>query len=138
VVGEEWNPQILVNLPVTNVPRSVSSNANTLDCKTCSFRTWLQAADLQDRTCVTHHRTEELLVEQETVSDGQADSPVNEGAKHAQSLSRLLSYLVDMRRPGKPSIKGHPKIPCCLDPLYWLSEKLHCSGFFDASRGFNK
>jgi hypothetical protein len=29
-VGEKWNLQILVNLPVTNVPRCVSRNAKTL------------------------------------------------------------------------------------------------------------
>jgi hypothetical protein len=73
---------------------------------------------------------DELLVEQHTVSDGQATSPVKEGAKHAQSLRCHLSHLVDVRRPGKQSIKGHPKIPFCFDPLYWLSEKLHCCGFW--------
>jgi hypothetical protein len=30
VVGEGWNPQILVNLPVTNVTRCVSHNAKAL------------------------------------------------------------------------------------------------------------
>jgi hypothetical protein len=69
------------------------------------------------RTCVIHHRTDELLVEQHTISDGQAASPVKEGDKHAQSLSRLLSHLVDVRRPSKLNIKGHPKIPCCFDLL---------------------
>jgi hypothetical protein len=91
-----------------------------------------------DRTCVIDHRTDELLVEQQTVSDLQAASPVKEGAKHAQSLSCLLSHLVDVRRPDKLSIKNHPKIPCCFDPLNWFSEKLHCSGFLDASRRLNK
>jgi hypothetical protein len=91
-----------------------------------------------DRACTIHHRTDELLVEQHTVSDEQAASPVKEGAKHAQSLSCLLCYLVDVRRPGKLSIKSHPKIPCCFGLLYWLSEKLHCSGFLDASRYLNK
>jgi hypothetical protein len=89
-----------------------------------------------DRTCVIHHRTDELLLEQHNVSDGQAASPVKKGAKHAQSLGCLLSRLVDVRRPGKLGVKGHSKIPCCFDPLYWLSEKLLCSEIFDASRGF--
>jgi hypothetical protein len=66
-----------------------------------------------DRTCVIYHRTDKLLVKKLTVSDGQAASPVKEGAKYDQSLSCLLSHLVDVRRPGKLSIKGHPKIPCC-------------------------
>jgi hypothetical protein len=58
-----------------------------------------------DRTCVIHHRTDELLVEQHTVSDGQAASPVKEGAKRTQSLYFLLPHVVDVRRPGKLSIK---------------------------------
>jgi hypothetical protein len=65
-----------------------------------------------DLTCVIHHGTDDLLVEQYTVSDGQAASPVKEGAKHTQSLSCLLSHLVGVRRLGKLGIKGHPKIPC--------------------------
>jgi hypothetical protein len=59
-----------------------------LDSKTCSFRTWLRAADLQ-----IGHGTDELLVEQQSVSDGQTAFPVKEGAKHAQSFSCILSHL---------------------------------------------
>jgi hypothetical protein len=36
-----------------------------------------------DRTCFIHHRTDKLLVEQHTVSDGETVSPVKEGAKQA-------------------------------------------------------
>jgi hypothetical protein len=95
-------------------------------CNTCSFCRQRTSR----RTCVIRHRTDEVLLEQHTVSDGQAASPVKEGANHAQSLSCLHSYLVDVCRPGKWCIKGHPNIPCCFDPLYWLSEKLHWSGFW--------
>jgi hypothetical protein len=49
-----------------------------------------------DRTCVVHHRTDELPVKQDTVSDGQVTYPVTEGTEHAQSLNRLSSYLVDV------------------------------------------
>jgi hypothetical protein len=37
-----------------------------------------------NRTYIIHHGTDELLVEQHTVSDGQAASPVKEGTKDAQ------------------------------------------------------
>lgn len=43
-----------------------------------------------------------------------------------------------MRRLGKPGVKGEPKIPRCFDPLYRLSEKLHCPGLLDASRFLNE
>jgi len=68
-----------------------------------------------ERAWVVHHRTDELLVQQHTVSDGQATSPV-EGTKQTQSLCRLSSYLIDVYRTGKPSIKGHPEITCRFDP----------------------
>jgi len=87
-----------------------------------------------DRACVVNNRTDLLLVQQHAVSDRKATSPVKEGTKHAQSLRRHSSYLVDVRRPGKPSIKGHPEILRRFDPRYWLSEKLNWPGSFDASR----
>jgi hypothetical protein len=58
-----------------------------------------------DRACVVHHKMDELPVQQHAVSDGQATS-VKEGTEHTQSLCHLFSYLIDVRRPGKPSIKG--------------------------------
>jgi hypothetical protein len=82
--------------------------------------------------------TDELLLEQQTVFDELADSPVKEGGKHSQSLSCLPFHLVDVRGAGKLNIEGHLKVPCCFDPLYWLSDKLHLSGFLDATRGLNK
>jgi hypothetical protein len=110
VVGEEWNPQILVNMPVTNVPRCVSRNVKTLGLKHLQLPEVPAGRGPPDLTCVIHHRTNELLVEQHTVSDGQAASPVTEGAKHAQSLICLVSHFFDVRRPGKLSIKGDPTV----------------------------
>jgi hypothetical protein len=77
-----------------------------------------------DNTYVVHHRTDELLAKQHAVSDGQATCPVKEGTEHAQSLSRLSSYLV-VCRPGKPSVKRYPEISCRFYPRYWLSEKMN-------------
>jgi hypothetical protein len=79
VVGEKWNSKILVNLPVTNVPRCVSRNAKTH---------WLQHLQIPyiaagsvhpDLACIVHHRTDKPLVKQHTVSDEQATSPIKEG-----------------------------------------------------------
>jgi hypothetical protein len=81
----------------------------------------------------SHHKTDELLVQQHAVSNGQATSPVKEGTEHVQSLSCLSSYLFDVCRPGKPRMKGHPQISCRFDSRYWLSEKLNWPGSSDAS-----
>jgi hypothetical protein len=94
VVGKEWNPQIVVNLSVTNVLGCVSRNAKTLGLQ------HLQPMDVgvrsgpTDRACVVHHTTDELLVEQHAVLNGQTAPPVKERAKHAQFLSRLSPYLL--------------------------------------------
>jgi hypothetical protein len=127
-----------VNLPVTNVPVCVSRNAKTLGLQ------HLQIADVgvgsrpPDRACVVHYWTDELLVEQQAVLNGKTAPPVKEGANHSQYLSRLFPYLVDVHRPGQPCIKGYPKVPCCVDPLYWLSEKLDWPGSLHASRSLSK
>jgi hypothetical protein len=108
-----------------HVPTCVSRNAKTLGSYHLQLQDVAAGSGPPDRTSVIHHRTDELLVEQHTVSDGHAASPVKEGAKYAQSLSCLLSHLVGVRRPVKLYIKDNPKIPHCFCPLYWLSEKLH-------------
>jgi hypothetical protein len=138
VVGKEWNPQIVVNLPVTNVPGCVSRNAKTLGLQHLKLTDMGVGSRPPDRACVVQHRTGELLVEQYAVLNGKTPPPVKEGAKHARSLSRLSPYLVEVRRPGQTRIKGYSKVPCCVDPLYWLSEKLDWPGSLDASRTLSK
>jgi hypothetical protein len=132
VVGEEWNPKILLNLPFTSVPRCFGYNAKTSGLSDLQFMDMAAGSGPPDRALVVHHGADELLVQQHTVCGGQTASPVKEWAKYAQSLDCLLSHLADMCRPGQPRIKGHPKITSCFNPLYRLSEKLHWSGFLDA------
>jgi hypothetical protein len=57
VVSKQWNLQIVVNLPVTNVPSCVSRNAKTL-CNTSSCWTWVSNGS-PDRACVVHQRADE-------------------------------------------------------------------------------
>jgi hypothetical protein len=87
-----------------------------LDCNTCGPPYMAASSGPPDRTYIIHHRTDELLVKQHAVSDEQAVSPVQEGAKHAQSLSCLLSYLVDVCRAGKLCTKGQPFVYFLEDP----------------------
>jgi hypothetical protein len=63
---------------------------------------------------------------------GTASSSVAVGAKHASCLNRLLYNLVDVWLPDKLCIKGHPKVTSCIEPLCWLSEKLHWSAFLNS------
>jgi hypothetical protein len=118
VVGEESNNQILVNLPVTNKARCVSRNAKTLGLQHLQLPDMVTSSRPPDGACIIHRRTDELLIKERAVSDGQAASRDKEGARHAQSLSCLSICLVSVCRPGQLCNKGHLKIPCCFDQLY--------------------
>ena len=43
-----------------------------------------------------------------------------------------------MRPECQPRTKGHPKIPYCVDPMYWLSNTLDWYGSPNASRGLSQ
>ena len=91
-----------------------------------------------DGTCIVLHGTDELLIQQNTIPDGETASPVQERSQCSQSFCRFLSHPIDRFRPGEPFIKGHPNITGVVDPLDWLSEELYCSGFLDVCIRFNE
>jgi hypothetical protein len=76
VVGEEWNPQILVNWPVTNLPRCVVSSAKALGLKHLQLSDMAADSESPDRACINHKGKEELLVEQHIVPEEETASPV--------------------------------------------------------------
>ena len=53
---------------------------------------------------IIHHRTDELLVQQDYVPNGEITSPLQEGNQHARALSNFLSDLIDVRRTGESCI----------------------------------
>jgi hypothetical protein len=63
MVGEILNPQILVNLTVTNIPRYDSRNEKTLGLLHLLFPDVAAGSGSPDRTRVIHHRTDELRQE---------------------------------------------------------------------------
>jgi len=84
-----------------------------------------------DGTREVHHGTDELLIQQNTIPDGETASPVQERSQRSQPLRRFLSHLIDMFRSGEPFIKGHPKITGVVDPLNWprRAELVGVSGY---------
>jgi hypothetical protein len=102
-----------MNVRVTNVPKGVCRITKTHELQHLQFLDVGVSSGPPSRACVVRHKTDELLVEQHTVHGGYS-TPVKEGAKHTQNLSRLSSYLVDLRQPGQPCNKGDPKVQCCL------------------------
>jgi hypothetical protein len=84
-----------------------------------------------DGTHVVLHWTDELLVQQNTITDGQTTSPVCESSQDSQTMCGFLSHLINMSRPGEPFIKGYPKIMDGIDQFDWLPKELARSGFQD-------
>ena len=117
MVGEVGDSQVVVNLPVTNVPGCIGSNAKTLGLQHLQFLDMGVGGCPPNGTRRVHHGTDELLTQQNTIPDGETASPVQERSKRNQSLCRFLPHLVDMLRPVEPFIKGNPKITGVVDSL---------------------
>jgi len=92
MVGEIGDSLIVVNLPVTNVPRCIGNNAKTLGLQ---FLDMGASGGPPNGTRIVHHATDELLIQLNTIPDGETASPVQERSKRSQSLCRFLSHLVD-------------------------------------------
>ena len=76
MVGKERNSQILVNLLITRVPSCIGNNAKTLGLKHLQFPEVGVSGGLPDGACVVRHRIDELLVQHNTIPDGETTSPV--------------------------------------------------------------
>ena len=92
--------QIVVNLLVTNVPGCIGSNAKTLGLQHLRFLEMGALGGPPNGTRIIHNVTDELLKQQNTISNGEAASPVPE---RSHVLCRFLSHLIDM------FIKGYPR-----------------------------
>ena len=51
-----------------------------------------------------NHGADELLVQQDSVPDGEITIPIQEGTQHTYPLSSFLSDLIQVRRPGESRI----------------------------------
>jgi hypothetical protein len=75
MVGKIGDSQIIVNLPVTNVPRVVGSHAKTLGMKHLHFPYMGASGRPPDGTRVVYHGMDDLLIEQNSIPDGKTASP---------------------------------------------------------------
>ena len=76
MVGKVRNSQILVNLPVSDVPRCIGSNANTLGLQHLQIPGMGVSGGPLERARIVHHGTDELLVQQNSIPEGEFTSPV--------------------------------------------------------------
>jgi hypothetical protein len=90
------NSKFLQNFPATNVPTCIGSNAKTLGLKHLRLPVWGLKAELPDEASVVCHRTDELLVQQNSIRNGGNTPLVQESSQYSQSLSRFLAHLIDI------------------------------------------
>lgn len=72
MVGEKLNPQILVNLPVTIVPRCSSSSAKTFGLKDLQLPNMAASSGPPDGARIVHQGADGLFVEHDSIPDGEA------------------------------------------------------------------
>ena len=95
MVGEVGDSQIIVNLPVTHIPECIGSNAKTLGLQRLQFLDMGTSGGSPGGTREVHHGTDELLIQQNTIPDGETASPVQAKSQRSQSLRRFVSHLTD-------------------------------------------
>jgi hypothetical protein len=75
VVGKETGSQITAYLLLTSVPKCNVSSVQPLGLKHLQFPNIGASGRPPDRARVVHHRTDELLVQQNSIPDGETISP---------------------------------------------------------------
>jgi len=73
---------------------------------------------------IIHHGQDKLLIQQDSVPDGEIALPIQEGTHHTHSLRSPLPQLLYVRRQGKSCISGYPQISSSVDPFDWFPEVL--------------
>ena len=109
MVGEIGDSQIVVNLAVTNVPGGTGSNDTTLGLQDLQFLDVGASGGPPNGTRRVHHGMYELLIQKNTIPDGETTSPIQERSQRSQSLCHFLSYLIDMFGPGELLARVTPR-----------------------------
>jgi hypothetical protein len=104
VVGKKRNTQIFVYLPVTYVPGGTSSKAKTLGLQHLQIPDMGAGCGSPRGVPIIHHGEDELLLEQDSVPDGEITLPVQEGNQHSQTFGSLLPDLIGVRRKGESCV----------------------------------
>ena len=78
MVSEEWNSQILMNWPITIVPKRTGSNAKKLGLKQLQLPDMGASIRPPDGASLVHRRKNDLHIQQSSVSDGKVTSCLGE------------------------------------------------------------
>jgi len=94
VVSEEWNSQILMNWPITIVPKRTGSNAKKLGLKQLQLPDMGTSGRYPVRAHIVHYWADELLIQQDSVCDGEHSSL---GDDTQLPVSAPLYHSIDIR-----------------------------------------
>jgi hypothetical protein len=84
-----------VNFPVNNGPWCIGSNAKTLVLQYLQLHNTGASGGHPDGTCVVHHGIDELLIQQNTIPDGD-NASVEDRTQFPHQLFRFISHPTDI------------------------------------------
>ena len=90
MVGEVGDSQTVVNLSVTNVVGCNGSNAKTLGLQNPQSLDMGESGGHPDGTRIVHHGTDVLLIQQNTIPDGETASPVQKRSQRSKPRCRFF------------------------------------------------
>ena len=97
MVGKKRNTRILVNVPTSNVLWGIRSKTKILGLQNLQPQDLDAGSGHSCRARIIHHGANEVLVQQDSVSDGEITFPVQEGTQRTHHLNSFLPDLIDVR-----------------------------------------
>jgi hypothetical protein len=77
-----------------------------------------------DEARVVHRGANKLLVQQNSIPDGEFTTPVEEGTQQSHPLGSSPANMADVRRPGEPFVQSYSQLTSCIDPLDWHPKRV--------------
>jgi len=112
-----------VQLHIADVPRCACNYTQALGLKNLGPPDMAVGSMPPNWANVIHHGTYELLVQRQSVPDGETAAPIQKRTEYPESLGRSSSNLVYVSSPSKSLIKSDLEIFDFFDPLNLVSKK---------------
>jgi hypothetical protein len=101
MIGEVGDSRVIVNLLIINVPGCIGSNAKTLGLQHLQFLGMGASCGPPNWTRIVHHGTNELLTQQNTITDGETAFRVCEGPSNAVLNTTAPHHHLAARAEGR-------------------------------------
>jgi hypothetical protein len=105
-----WSLQFLVELQIADVPRCARNYMQAFGLKNLEPPDVAVGSMPPNWASINHHGMYELLIQHQSIPDGEIAAPIQKQNEYPQSLGCSSSNLVYVSSPGKSLIKGDLEI----------------------------